>query len=169
MALRGKMLGMNVLFYDPYKPDGYDKALGVGRVETLDPLLQQSLAVSMHCPLTEETRYLIDDRAIQRMPYGSYLINTARGAVVDSRPIPDALAAGQLAGVGIDVLENEPPSANDPLLLAWRDAQHAAHHRLILNPHLAWYCADGQLELRRKTAETCRRALLGLPLRNVVN
>jgi D-3-phosphoglycerate dehydrogenase/C-terminal binding protein len=169
MAMRGKSLGMDVAFFDPYKPDGYDKSLGIRRVETLDELLAASLAVSLHCPLSDETYHLIDAAAIAKLPRGSYLINTARGGVVDVRALPDALASGQLAGAGIDVLEQEPPLPDDPLLRAWRDPQHTAHHRLILNPHLAWYCQQGQRELRRKTAETCRRALQGLPLRNVVN
>ena len=169
VAMRGKSLGMDVAFYDPYKPDGYDKALGIRRVETLEELLRQSQVVSLHCPLTEETRYMIDARAIALMPAGSYLVNTARGGVLDCAAIPAALASGQLAGAGIDVLENEPPLPGDPLVAAWRDPQHPAHHRLILNPHLAWYCRDGQLEMRRKSADTCRRALLGMPLRNVVN
>lgn len=169
MAMRGKSLGMDIVFFDPYKPDGYDKSLGLRRAETLDELLAQSLAVSLHCPLSDETFHLIDAAAIAKMPRGSYLVNTARGGVVDCRALPDALAAGQLAGAGIDVLEQEPPRPDDPLLQAWRDPQHPAHHRLVLNPHLAWYCQQGQRELRRKTAETCRRALLGLPLRNVVN
>jgi len=169
MAMRGKSLGMDVAFFDPYKPDGYDKSLGIRRVETLDGLLAQSLAVSLHCPLSDETYHLIDAAAIAKMPRGSYLVNTSRGGVVDVRALPDALATGQLAGAGIDVLEREPPLPDDPLLHAWRDPRHPAHHRLILNPHLAWYCQQGQHELRRKTAETCRRALLGLPLRNVVN
>lgn len=169
MAMRGKSLGMDVAFFDPYKPDGYDKSLGIRRVETLDELLAQSLVVSMHCPLSEETYHLLDAAAIAKLPRGSYLVNTARGGVVDVRALPDALASGQLAGAGIDVLEREPPLPDDPVLRAWRDPGHPAHHRLILNPHLAWYCQQGQHELRRKTAETCRRALLGLPLRNVVN
>jgi D-3-phosphoglycerate dehydrogenase/C-terminal binding protein len=169
MAMRGKSLGMDVAFFDPYKPDGYDKSLGIRRVETLDELLAQSLAVSLHCPLSDETFHLIDAAAIAKLPRGSYLINTARGGVVDVRALPDALASGQLAGAGIDVLEREPPLPDDPLVRAWRDPRHPAHHRLILNPHLAWYCQQGQRELRRKTAETCRRALLGAPLRNVVN
>jgi D-3-phosphoglycerate dehydrogenase/C-terminal binding protein len=112
---------------------------------------------------------LIDAAAIAKMPAGSYLLNTARGAVVDCRALPDALTSGHLAGAGIDVLENEPPLPDDPLIAAWRNPQHAAHQRLILNPHLAWYSVDGQQEMRRKSAETCRRALLGQPLRNVVN
>jgi D-3-phosphoglycerate dehydrogenase/C-terminal binding protein len=169
VAVRGKALGMDVVFYDPYKPDGYDKALGLRRAETLEELLGGALAVSLHCPLSEETRHLIDAAAIELMPAGSFLVNTARGGVLDCAAIPAALEAGRLAGVGIDVLPHEPPLPGDPLLAAWRDPCHAAHHRLILNPHLAWYCQDGQLEMRRKSAETCRRALLDQPLRNVVN
>jgi D-3-phosphoglycerate dehydrogenase/C-terminal binding protein len=168
-ALRAKALGMDVLFYDPYKPDGYDKALGIRRVETLDELLAESLVVSVHCPLTDETHHMIDEAAIARMPRGSYLVNTARGAVVDGRPLPEAIASGHLAGVALDVLETEPPSDDDPLMLAWRDPQHPAHHRLIINPHSAFYSEEGLLDIRLKTAEACRRALTGQPLRNVVN
>ncbi len=168
-ALRAKALGMDVAFYDPYKPDGYDKALGIRRVESLDDLLAQALVLSLHCPLTEETYHTIDGRAVGRMPAGAYLINTARGAVIDAEAIPPALASGQLAGVGIDVLEREPLAPDSPLARAWRDPSHAAYHRLIVNPHAAFYCEDGLLEMRTKGAEACRRALCGLPVRNVVN
>ncbi|MCX8037016.1 MAG: C-terminal binding protein [Candidatus Sumerlaeia bacterium] len=169
MAVRGKSLGMDVAFYDPYKPDGYDKALGIRRVEELRDLLAQSLAVSLHCPLTDETRHLIDAKALAAMPRGAYLINTARGGVVDCSALLDVLVAGHLAGAGIDVLPHEPPADSDPLIAAWRDPMHPAHHRLILNPHLAWYCEDGKREMRRKAAATCRRALRGEPIRNIVN
>ena len=160
---------MDVLFHDPYKSDGYDKALGIRRVETLEELLRQSLVVSLHCPLTDETRHLIDARAMAAMPEGSYLVNTARGGVVDCVAVLRALESGALAGAAIDVLEHEPPLPDDPLVAAWRDPRHVVHYRLILNPHLAWYCEDGRREVRQKAADTCRRALLGLPLRNVVN
>ena len=168
-ALRAKSLGMNIAFYDPYVLDGYDKSLGVRRAETLDELLRQSHAVTLHCPLTEETRHIIDSRALGVLPRGAFLINTSRGAVVDTTAIPAALASGQLAGAAIDVLEREPPPDDHPLLAAWRDPAHAAHHRLILNPHSAFYSEEGAIEMRTKGAEACRRALLGLPLRNVVN
>jgi D-3-phosphoglycerate dehydrogenase/C-terminal binding protein len=160
---------MEVVFYDPYKDDGYDKAVGIRRVETLEELLSQSLIVSLHCPLTEETRHLIDKGAIARMPQGSYLVNTARGAIVDTSVIPGALEAGQLGGAAIDVLPTEPPADEDPLVAAWRDSTHPAHDRLILNPHAAFYSQEGLMDIRTKTAEACRRAILGLPLRNVVN
>ncbi len=168
-ALRAKALGMNVAFFDPYLPDGYDKALGVRRVETLEELLSQSHAVSLHCPLTAQTRGMIDAAAIAQMPRGAFLINTSRGAVVDTAAIPAALASGQLGGAAIDVLPCEPPKSDDPLLAAWRDITHPAHLRLIVNPHAAFCSEEGMLEMRRKGAEACRRALLGLPLRNVIN
>ncbi len=169
VALRGKALGFDVVFYDPYRPDGYDKALGIRRVETLGELLAQSYVVTLHCPLTDETRRLIDAAAMARMPKGSYLVNTSRGAVVDTAAVPDALASGRLAGAGIDVIEEEPPRADHPLMLAWRDPAHPAHHRLIVNPHIAFYSEEGLLDMRVKSVEACRRALLGMPLRNVVN
>lgn len=168
-AIRAKTLGMDVVFHDPYKPDGYDKALGIRRVETLDELLAQSYVVSLHCPLNAETRHLIDAAAIACMPKGSYLVNTSRGAVVDTVAVPEAIASGQLAGAGIDVLEQEPPPADHPLMAAWRDPAHPAHHRLIVNPHIAFYSEEGLLDMRVKSVEACRRALLGMPPRNVVN
>jgi D-3-phosphoglycerate dehydrogenase/C-terminal binding protein len=168
-ALRAKALGMDVVFYDPLKPDGYDKALGIRRVETLDELLQESIIVSIHCPLTDETRAMIDAAAIAKMPRGSYLVNTARGAIVDTAAVPDALARGRLAGAGLDVLPVEPPPADDPLMAAWRDPDHPAHHRLIVNPHAAFYSEEGLLDIRTKAAGACLRALTGKPLRNVVN
>jgi C-terminal binding protein len=168
-AMRAKALGMQVSFYDPYKADGYDKALGLRRVETLEELLETAAVLSMHCPLTAETKALIGEKTIGQMPRGAYLVNTARGGVVDTRAIPDAIASGQLAGAGLDVLEQEPPAADDPLLVAWRDPNHPAYDRVILNSHTAFYSEEGLLDMRRKGTETCRRALLGLPLRNIVN
>jgi D-3-phosphoglycerate dehydrogenase/C-terminal binding protein len=168
-AVRAKVFGMDVAFFDPYKADGYDKALGVRRVEKLDDLLQQSHVISLHTPLTAETRHILDAKAIALMPPGSFLVNTARGACVDLDAIPDAVASGPLAGVGIDVLPEEPPPENHPLLVAWRNPAHPCHDRLILNPHAAFYSEEGMLDMRTKGAQTCRRALLGEPLRNVVN
>ena len=168
-ALRAKAFGMEVAFYDPYRPDGLDKALGIRRIERLDELLATSHIVSVHCPLTEETRGMIAGPQIARMPRGSFLVNTARGGIVDTAAVVEALASGQLAGAGIDVLEHEPPPHDSPTLAAWRDPDHAAHDRLLLNPHTAYYCDEGCEEFRTKGAKEVLRALLGEPLRNVVN
>jgi len=168
-ALRAKALGMDVAFYDPYQTDGYDKALGIRRVEKLDDLLRQAFVLSLHCPLTDQTRHIVDARAIALLPDGSYLVNTARGATVDATAIPAAIRSGKLAGAAIDVLPFEPPPADHPLLVAWRDPADPCHDRVILNPHAAFYSEEGLLDMRVKGAQACRRALLGEPLRNVVN
>jgi D-3-phosphoglycerate dehydrogenase/C-terminal binding protein len=168
-ALRAKALGMDVVFYDPYKPDGYDKALGVRRAETLVELLKQSFVVSPHCPLTPETKHLIDAKAIALMPRGSYLVNTSRGVVVDTTAIPAAIRSGQLVGAGIDVFELEPPPDDHPLVKAWRDPGDPCHDRVIITPHAAFYSEEGLRDIRVKAATACKRALLGEPLRNVVN
>jgi D-3-phosphoglycerate dehydrogenase/C-terminal binding protein len=168
-ALRAKALGMDVVFYDPYLPDGCDKALGVRRAESLEELLGQAFIVSIHCPLTDQTRHMIGEKTLSLMPRGTYLVNTARGAIVDVTAIPAAIASGQLAGAALDVLPHEPPPANDPLIAAWRDPTHPAHHRLIINPHSAFYTEQGFLDMRTKGAAAVRRALTGQPLRNVVN
>jgi len=168
-ALRAKALGMRVIFFDPYKSDGYDKACGLERMESLDALLKQSYVVSIHTPLTPETKHILNAATIAKMPQGSYLVNTARGGCVDLEALPEALASGQLAGAGIDVFPQEPPTDDHPLLKAWRDPQHPAFHRLIVNPHAAFYSVEGLTDMRVKGSEACRRALLGEPLRNVVN
>lgn len=168
-ALRAKAFGLNVLFHDPYVPDGYDKALGVRRAQSLDELLAESDIVSAHCPLSAETHHLLNARTIALMRPGALLINTSRGAVVDVLTVLDALTSGHLGGAGIDVLETEPPAPEHALLRAWRDPAHPAHDRLILNPHSAFYSEEGLLDMQIKGSENCRRVLLGEPPRNVVN
>ncbi len=168
-ALRAKALGMDVAFYDPYVPDGRDKSLGIRRLETVEELFRQSHVLSLHCPNTPETRHLVNAASVGWLPKGSFVVNTARGAIVDTRCLPDAILSGQLGGAAIDVLEDEPPHDDHPLLVAWRDPNHPAYHRLIVNPHSAFYSEEGLCDMRTKGSQACRRALLGLPLRNVVN
>ena len=168
-AMRAKAFGFDVLFYDPYLPDGIDKALGIRRCDQLSELLETSYIVSLHCPLTDETRNIISADEINQMPQGSFLVNTARGGVLDSQAVIDALASGHLNGAGIDVLEQEPPPEESPLLIAWRDPQHPAHERLMITPHTAFYCEEGCEEFRVKGAREVLRALRGEPLRNCVN
>ncbi len=168
-AVRAKAFGMDVAFTDPYKPDGYDKSLGIRRIESLEDLLKQAHVLSVHCPLTPETHHLIDRSAIDRMPEKSYLVNTARGAIVDTAAVADAVETGRLEGAGIDVFETETPDQDDPLIRAWRDPAHPAHHKVLITPHSAFYAEQSLMDLRTKAAEACRRVLLGRPPRNVVN
>ena len=168
-AHRARALGMQVVFYDPYVGDGWDRAHGVRRVELLDELLAQAQVLSLHCPATPETTGMIRAQELRQLPRGSLLINTARGALVDSSAIPPAVRSGQLAGAGIDVLDTEPPPPDDPLIRAWRDPADPCHDRVIITPHAAFYCEEGLMDIRVKAAQACRKALLGQPIRNVVN
>jgi D-3-phosphoglycerate dehydrogenase/C-terminal binding protein len=168
-ALRAKALGMDVVFYDPYKPTGYDKAFGIRRVEQVDELFAQSHVISFHCPLTDETYHMANRERIEKLPMGAFLINTARGGVVDAAVIPDMLVSGRLAGAGIDVLEQEPPLDDNPFITAWRNMDHPARHRLIVNPHLAFYSEEGLMDMRTKGSIAVRKALSGEPIPNVVN
>lgn len=168
-ALRAKALGMDVAYYDPFVPQGRDKSLGVRCVETLEELLADSHMVSMHCPNTPETRHMINYETLAMLPKGSFLVNTARGAVVDVLAVLDAVEKGHLAGAAIDVLETEPPPEDHPLMVAWRDPKHPAHDRILINPHAAFYSEEGLVDMRVKGSRNCRRVLLGQAPYNVVN
>jgi phosphoglycerate dehydrogenase-like enzyme len=158
-ALRAKGFGLDVVFYDPYAPSGLDKSLGIRREFRLEPLLEQSHFVSLHCYLDARSRHLINAQALSRMRRGSILINTARGPVVEQAALVEALESGHLLGAGLDVFEREP----------FDDDRLRHHPRVILTPHSAFYSIEGFVELRTKAAEEARRILLGEPPRNLVN
>jgi len=166
-ALRAKAFKMRVIACDPYLRPGLEKVLGVQMVD-LPTLLAESDVVSLHTPLTEETRNLMDARALARMKPTAFLINTARGAVVDVAALADALSAGRLAGAGIDVLPSEPPTTDLPLIKLWQ-AQSEPFVNLIITPHVAFYSEAGMVEMRVKAAQEIRRALRAEPLLNCVN
>ena len=157
-ALRAKAFGLDVAFFDPFAPHGLEKALGVRRFFKLDELLADSRFVSLHCYLDDSTRHLIDAAAFEQMQPDSFLINTARGGIVDQTSLVAALSSGKLAGAGLDVFEREP--FDEPRLLEFPN--------VIVTPHSAFYSAEGFVELRTKAAEEIRRLLLGEPPRNPV-
>jgi D-3-phosphoglycerate dehydrogenase/C-terminal binding protein len=168
VALRLVRFGFQVQFYDPYVPDGTEKALGIARAESLRALLESSDVVSLHCPLTRETEGMIDEETLHWMRHGASLVNTGRGALIDTRPLLEAVRSGRLAGAALDVLPVEPPEPGDPLIDAWRDPEDPAHDKILICPHAAFYSEEGLLEIRRRASENCRRVLLGMPVRNVI-
>lgn len=168
-ALRARAFGLEAAFYDPHLPDGHELALGFGRAQTLDGLLARADVVSLHTPLTDETRGMIDKRAIARMKQGALLINTARGALVDLEALYDGLKEGPLAGAALDVMPEEPPDSTHPLVRAWQNDEPWLTGRLIITPHAAFYSPAGIEELRRKTAQTVVDYLRDGRLRNCVN
>lgn len=168
-ALRAKAFGMQVLFYDPYKEAGYDKALGIERVWTLDALLERSDVVTLHTPLTDETRGMAGASFFARSRPGALFINVARGQCLDLDALHDALRSGRLRGAGLDVLPEEPPRPEHPLIDAWRRREPWIAGRLVITPHAAFYNRESYVEMRRKAAEEVLRVLQGEAPRNCVN
>ena len=158
-ALRAKAFGFRVVFFDPYVPRGIHKAVGVERVDSLVELLRVADVVSIHCPLTAETRGFIGDRELALMKPTAFLVNTARGDIVQKAPLFRALREGCLAGAGLDVVEDEP----------LRTSEEAATPHLIVTCHAAFCSPEGMVEMRSTSARIARAAVLGEPVWNRVN
>lgn len=168
MALRAKAFGMEVVCYDRYQPMGHELGVGVGRVHSVDELFEGADAVSLHLPLTPETRNLVGLKQLRRMNRDSVLINTARGAIVEIDAVETALREGPLAGAGLDVMPVDPPVDPVPnLLRAYRAREPWLLGRLIITPHAAFHSAKAWEDIRRKGAETALCNLRGIP-RNVI-
>ena len=166
-ARRAQGLGMKILAYDPYVRPGTDKVIGATLV-SLDELLAQSDVVSVHTPLTEETRSIIDAKAIAKMKSSAILINTARGAVVDTDAVADALTEKTIAAAGIDVLPIEPATQDMKLIRLWQEDRHPPVN-LVITPHTAFYSSQGLIEMREKAAAEVARVLRGETAKNCVN
>jgi D-3-phosphoglycerate dehydrogenase len=145
---KAKGFGMKVSAYDPYVEDDIFALLEVERKYELEDLLKEADYISIHTPLTPETYHLIDAQALSMMKKTTIIINSARGPIIDEGALCDALDAGTIAAAGIDVLEKEPPAADNPLL---------AKQNALVTPHVAWYSEesfeadmiDGMDELER--------------------
>lgn len=159
LAAKAQALGMQVLAVDPFVDAETMGRLKV-RAADMDTLLAESDAVSVHVPLSPETRGIIGERALARMKPTAFLINTSRGGLVDEQALAAALTAGRLAGAALDVVEKEPLPPDHPLRTA---------PNLILTPHLAFYSREAVVELQTKVAEEAARAFRGEPPRSPVN
>lgn len=155
VARRFQAFGCTVIFYDPWLPSGWEKSLGVVRCETLAALLDQADLVSLHAPLVPETRHLLGAPELARLA-GKYLLNTARGDLIDSRALSTAMAQTPLAGLALDVYGDErnspPPELTGP--------------RVLWSPHVAFYSRESLEELRYKAAITLQALLAGQHHRN---
>ncbi|GAB1482470.1 C-terminal binding protein [Treponema sp.] len=149
MARKAHGIGMNIVAYDPTHGDlpvpDYIRMLG------LDELLTNADVVSVHCPLNDSTRNLLDEKHLGMMKSSAYLINTARGSIVNEVALEKMLFEGKLAGAAFDVFSKEPAPTDHPLL---------RHDNFICTPHMAWHSEESAVELKRKAAEEARRILL---------
>ena len=158
-----------MVFFDPYRPNGAELAIGIHRAHSLEALLTVADVLSLHTPLTPDTRGMIGAAQLALLPAGAVLVNTARGPIVDPDAVLDALRSGHLAGAGLDVLPIEPPVEPLPALLrAYRDREPALEGRLIVTPHSAVHTPEAWADIRRKSAETMAAALLSNAPQNVI-
>jgi len=158
VAAGAAALGFRVRVHDPHIPDATIAQAGHLPVG-FDAALESDV-VTLHAPLTSETRYLIDGAALARMRHGALLVKTCRGGLVDEAALAGALRAGTLGGAAVDVFETEPLPADHPL----RSAPNT-----ILNPHAAWYSPAALAQLPRQTAEQVVDFLAERPVANIVN
>jgi lactate dehydrogenase-like 2-hydroxyacid dehydrogenase len=151
--------GMRVIFHDPYPPSPSEAAsLGAESRTTLDQVLEEADFVSLHCPATPETRHLMNRERLARMRRSAYLINTARGDVVDEAALVEALADGTIAGAGLDVYEQEPRVT--PALLKMEN--------VVLLPHLGSATRETRVAMGMRALENLRLFFSGAPLHDRV-
>jgi glycerate dehydrogenase len=159
VAAIGRAFGMHVVAHTAH-PAKYKACEERGEVRfvSLDALFRGSDVVSLHCPLTDATRHLVDEDRLALMKPTALLINTARGPLLDEAAVALALADGRLGGLGADVLSSEPPSADNPLLLA---------PNAFITPHIAWASKEARQRLMDIVVDNVRAFLAGAP-KNVV-
>ncbi len=150
VAIRCQAFGMDVIIYDPYLSEERAEEIG-SRLTDLDEVIKTSDVVSLHVPLTDETRGMIDQAAILRMKPGTYLVNASRGGVVNETDLAAALESGHLGGAALDVYEDEPLSEESPL----RNAPN-----LTLTPHLGASTVEAQEHVAVEVAENVAAVLV---------
>jgi D-3-phosphoglycerate dehydrogenase len=155
---KAQAFGMKVIAYDPYVPPEVFQNLSVTSVD-LDTLLRTADYVSVHSPLTPETKGLFGAEAFKKMKKSAYLVNTARGPIVDEAALAQALDAGEIAGAALDVMTQEPP-VGSPLI---------GNKKAIITPHTSFYSEESLVELQTKAAQEVANVLNGQPPRNPVN
>lgn len=158
LATKAVALGMTVLAHDPWVATDIDPETGTRMVD-FDALVSDSDVLSIHVPLSADTRGLIDARALARMRPRATLVSTSRGGIVDERALVEALSEGRLGGAALDVFEDEPLPPDSPLLQR-RD--------VVLTPHTAAYTEEALSELRRRALDDAIRVLAGEPARDPV-
>ena len=159
VAKRLRAFDMEVIAYDPYVSTQAIERLG-GKPATLEQLLASSDVVTIHVPLTKETRHLIGKSELALMKNSAILVNTSRGSVIDQEALVDSLRQRQIRAAGLDVLAAEPPDPNDPILRL---------DNAIVTPHIGWYSENSSSRLQEYTALEAERILTGQTPRNLVN
>jgi D-3-phosphoglycerate dehydrogenase len=163
LATKAAGFGLRLLACDPYLDAAGIRAAGAQPVD-LETLLHESDFVSLHLPLNDETRHIIGARTLAMMKPSAYLINTARGELIDEVALLAAVRAGQIRGAALDVLSVEPPPVDHPVL-----SELLKEERILVTPHGAWYSEEAMTDMRARATENVVRVLRGEQPRTPVN
>lgn len=158
-AEKGRGLGLKVIAHDPFANQETADRLGV-RLVDLDTLTRESDYISLHSPLLDSTYHLVNADFLSKMKPTAYIINAARGPLIDEDALLEAVRSKQIAGAGLDVLAIEPIDPNNPML---------KEDRILITPHAAWYSEEAKLDMRTRGAEEVVRILSGQPPRAPAN
>ena len=158
VASKAQGFNMKVIYYNRSRDEQSERDLGVEYVE-LEDLYRSSDYISVHLPLTEETRHMINASVFEKMKHGSYLINTARGAIVDEHDLAKALKNGHLSGAGIDVFDNEP----------YFNPEFLSMENIVMTPHIASATVDAREKMCRQAVDSVLKVLSGERPEELVN
>jgi D-3-phosphoglycerate dehydrogenase len=162
-ATKAKGFGVRILAYDPLIDAATIRSHGAEPVD-MEALFRESDFISLHLPLTDETRHVVNAKSLATMKPSAYIINTARGGLVDEAALLAAVRSGQIRGAALDVLSIEPPPKDHPVL-----SELLKEERILVTPHFAWYSEEAMIDMRSRGAEEVVRALSGQPPRSPVN
>lgn len=163
VAIRARAFGMEVMAYDPYIQQNRAESLGVSKLDDLIGALSLADITTLHVPLTNETMGMIGERQLKACKPGAFLVNCARGGLVDEKACADALRVGYLAGIAFDVFRGEPPAKDHPLLA------EDLRDRIVLTPHLGANTFEAQSAVSKIAAENILAALRNEPYEHAVN
>jgi len=159
-ARKAAALGMNVVAYDPYVDDDIFRLMDVKRLYDFDEFLKQSDIITIHAPLTDETWHMFNADAFRLMKETGVIVNTARGPIIRTGDLEEALENGTIAGAGIDVLETEPPTGKEHLF---------SLPTAVITPHIAWYSEESHRQNLQDGMDELVRVLKGHRPRYIVN
>lgn len=162
-AAKTRGFGVRLIAYDPLIDAETIKSHGAEPVD-LDTLFRQSDFISLHLPLNDDTRHVVNARSLATMKPTAYIVNTARGGLIDEAALLAAVRAGQIRGAALDVLSAEPPPKDHPVL-----SELLKEERILITPHFAWYSEEAMIDMRAKATDEVVRVLGGQKPRSPVN
>lgn len=162
-ATKARGFGVRLIAYDPLIDAATIKSHGAEPVD-LDTLFRQSDFISLHLPLNDETKHVVNARSLATMKPTAYIVNTARGGLIDEAALLAAVRAGQIRGAALDVLSAEPPPKDHPVL-----SELLNEERILVTPHFAWYSEEAMIDMRAKATDEVVRVLGGQKPRSPVN